>query len=309
MKIAFVYSGQGSQKVGMGADLYQNSEIFKEAFDLLAPEKREIAFNGEQEILSKTINTQGIMTAFCVGVTEMLRDKGIEPVASMGLSLGEYSALYAAGVFLKKQVVDIINFRAEQMTKAAAGIECKMAAILGLESKKIEECCNAASDIGIVAVANRNCPGQIVISGERAAVLRAAELCKEAGAKRAVFLDTEGAFHTEVMEPAYLALSDRFKSEQFNAPKIPVILNAVAREPRDTDELKELLAKQVKSQVNFEQSINYLKDLGVDTVIEIGQGKTLCGFIKKTVSDITLYNIEDMTSFEQTLSKIREEGA
>ncbi len=309
MKIAFVYSGQGSQKVGMGADLYQNSEIFKEAFDLLSPEKREIAFSGEQEILSKTINTQGIMTAFCVGVTEMLRDKGITPEVSMGLSLGEYSALYSAGVFEKKQVVDIINFRAEQMTKAAAGIDCKMAAILGLASERIEECCNAASSLGIVAVANRNCPGQIVISGERAAVERAAELCKEAGAKRAVFLDTEGAFHTQVMEPAYLALSERFVSEQFNAPKIPVILNTVAREPKDTDELKKLLAKQVKSQVNFEQSINYIKELGVDTVIEIGQGKTLCGFIKKTVSDITLYNIEDMASFELTISKILSEGA
>ncbi len=309
MKIAFVYSGQGSQKVGMGADLYQSSEIFKEAFDLLSPEKREIAFSGEQEVLSKTINTQGIMTAFCVGVTEMLRDKGIVPKVSMGLSLGEYSALYSAGVFEKKQVVDIINFRAEQMTMAASGIDCKMAAILGLSSEKIEGCCEEASAIGIVAVANRNCPGQIVISGERAAVLHAAELCKEAGAKRAVFLDTEGAFHTQVMEPAYKALCERFESEQFNAPKIPVILNTVAREAVDINELTDLLAKQVKSQVNFEQSINYLKELGVDTVIEIGQGKTLCGFIKKTVSDITLYNIEDKTSFDETVSKILNEGA
>ncbi len=305
MKLAFVYSGQGSQKVGMGKDLYEQSEIFKNTFDLIDESKRNIAFEGPMEDLSKTINTQGIMSAFCVGVTEMLKNDGIVPMAAMGLSLGEYSALYAADVFTKEQVIDIINFRASEMTKAAKGIECKMAAVLGLAKEQIAQCCENAKEKGVVSIANYNCPGQVVISGEKNAVEYAAELCKEAGAKRCVFLETEGAFHTNVMQSAYEGLKNRFESENFGTNKIPVIMNAIAREPKDTEEMKTYLALQVKNSVNFEDSITYLKDLGVDTVIEIGQGKTLSGFIKKSCKDITLYNIEDMQTYTQTVEEIK----
>ncbi len=308
MKLAFVYSGQGAQKVGMGRDFYEQSDIFKSAFDLLDEEKRNIAFEGTQELLGKTINTQGIMTAYAVGVTNMLKNEGIIPEAAMGLSLGEYAALYVGGVFTDEQVVSIINFRAEKMTEAASGIDCKMAAILMLDRETIEACCKEASVLGLVSVANLNCPGQIVISGETKAVEKAAELCKEKGAKRTLFLDTEGPFHTEIMDSAYKALKERFDAENFAEPKIPVILNAVARPAENVDELKSLLALQVKSSVHFEESVKYLQSIGVDTVIEIGQGKTLSGFIKKTVSDIKSYNIEDMETFTKTVSEIKERG-
>ncbi len=305
MKLAFIYSGQGAQKVGMGKDFYAENDIFKSAFDLLDEEKRNIAFEGSQELLSKTINTQGIMTAFAVGVTNMLKAEGIVPEAAMGLSLGEYSALYSGGVFTAEQVVSIINFRAEKMTEAASGIDCKMAAILMLDRETIEACCKEASDLGLVSVANLNCPGQIVISGETKAVEKAAELCKEKGAKRAMFLDTEGPFHTEIMDSAYKALSERFEGENFVEPTIPVILNTVARPCENVAELKNLLALQVKSSVNFEASIKYLESIGVDTVIEIGQGKTLSSFIKKTASSIKSYNIENMETFDKTVSELK----
>ncbi len=305
MKIAFVYSGQGSQKVGMGKDFYTESDIFKSAFDLLAPEKKEIAFEGPSELLGKTANTQGILTAFNVGITDMLKSAGITPVAAMGLSLGEYSALYAADVFHKQQVIDIINFRADEMTKAAQGVECKMAAILMLNKEIILTCCEKASRKGLVSIANYNCPGQIVISGEKEAVEFAAELCKEVGAKRCVFLDTEGAFHTQLMENAYEALKTRFECEKFGEASLPVILNATALPAENTQELKDKLALQVKSSVNFEESIKYMHSLGVDTVIEIGCGKTLSGFIKKTVSGINTYSIEDIASFNSTVEAIK----
>ncbi len=305
MKLAFVYSGQGSQKVGMGKDLYEYSEVFSSAFDLLDNKKRDIAFYGPQEELSKTINTQGIMTAFSVGVTDMLKQHSITPVAAMGLSLGEYSALYAANVFEKQQIIDTINFRASEMTKAANGMQCKMAAILMLDNEKISECCKTAQQKGIVSIANYNCPGQTVISGQKDAVEYAGELCKQAGAKRCVFLDTEGAFHTEVMHSAYIALKSRFENENFTMPKIPVILNNIAMPVQDIEQLKQNLALQVKSSVKFEESIKYLKSIEIDTVIEIGQGKTLAGFIKKTVDGITVYNIEDKSSFEETVQKIK----
>ncbi len=305
MKLAFAYSGQGSQKVGMGKDLYSQNEIFKSCFDLLSDEKKQIAFEGPIEDLSKTINTQGILTAFCVGVTDMLKQEGITPFASLGLSLGEYSALYSANVFSKEQVIDLINFRASEMTKSAQGIDCKMAAILQLSKEEIQIACDTASSEGIVSIANLNCPGQIVISGEGKAVERAAEICLEKGAKRAVFLQTEGAFHTKIMEGAYKALENRFKSEEFNEPEFPVILNTVARSAKGLGELKQLLALQVKSSVNFEESIKELETMGVDTIIEIGQGKTLASFIKKTASGIKVYNIEDMDSFNKTVLELK----
>ncbi len=305
MKLGFVYSGQGSQKVGMGKDLYAENEIFKSVFDLLSKEKQEIAFNGPMEDLSKTINTQGIMTAFAVGVTEMLKADGINPEMAMGLSLGEYSALYSAGVFNKEQVIDIINYRAKEMTKAADGLICKMAAILQLDKETIEECCKTVNTQGIVSVANINCPGQIVISGQRAAVEKAAELCKEKGARRVVFLETEGAFHTSLMSPAHKALKERFETENFNVPTIPVVLNTIAEPTSDVERLKILLALQVKNPVDFESSIKYMQNAGIDTVIEIGQGKTLAGFIKKTAPEIKVYNIEDMQSYTQVVNEIK----
>ncbi len=304
MKLAFVYSGQGSQKVGMGKDFYAESDIFKSAFDMLSQDKKDIAFDGTAEALGKTINTQGILTAYNIGVTEMLKSDGIVPEVALGLSLGEYSALYAADVFEKQQAIDIINFRAQEMTKAAQGVECKMAAVLMLDKEKIQQCCDKASEKGLVSIANYNCPGQIVISGEKQAVEFCAELCKEAGAKRCVFLDTEGAFHTELMDSAYEALKTRFEAEDFNEPKIPVILNTTAKPPENVAELKKYLALQVKSSVNFEDSVKYMQSLGIDTVIEIGQGKTLASFIKKTVSGIDVYNIENVESYKKTVELI-----
>ncbi len=305
MNLAFVYSGQGSQKVGMGKDFYETSDIFKQVFDLLPSNKQDIAFYGPQEELVKTANTQGILTAFGIGVTEMLNAEGVVANASMGLSLGEYAALYNAKVFSKEQTLDIVNFRASEMTKAAQGVKCKMAAVLKLSKEKIQECCKKAEHKGLVSIANYNCPGQIVISGEEDAVIFAAELCKEAGAKRCVFLETEGAFHTELMNSAYTALVNRFEGEIFNTPAIPVVLNTIAKHESDAQQIKKQLALQVKSSVNFEDSIIHMQNLGIDTVIEIGQGKTLASFINKTVKDITVYNIENIENYKTVVESLK----
>ncbi len=304
MKICFVYSGQGAQKVGMGKDFYDQNEIFRSAFDLLTDRQKSIAFDGSAEELAKTANTQPIMTAFAVGITDMLSSAGVHPEVAFGLSLGEYSALYSADVFGKEQVIELICFRAGEMTKASQGRACKMAAILMLSVEKIAECCEKASEFGIVSMANFNCPGQVVISGDEKAVEAAAELCLVSGAKRAVFLDTEGAFHTSVMEDAYVSLKNRFLNEKFNFSSVPVIMNNLARVPENLEELKENLALQVKSSVRFEESVRTAVSMGVDTFVEIGMGKTLCGFIKKIAPNATLYNIESVEGYEGFLEEV-----
>ena len=300
MKIGFLYAGQGSQAVGMGKDLYDEYPEFKAVMDSVSLpfDVKDICFNGPAEILNETKYTQPCMVAFAVGVTKILAARGIKPDMAAGLSLGEYSALNAAGVLSDSQVVELVAFRGQSMQEAVSGRDCKMIAVLGLERDKIYEGCRMVAEefkekeLNVAEPANFNCPGQITVSGDAEPVDRAAEIFKELGAKRCVAVKVSGPFHTSLMKPAGDKLRERFKTESFGEMQIPVIFNAIGKEkPADTT-VEELLEKQVQSSVFFEDTIRYMAENGVDTFVEIGPGKTLSKFVSKTLADAKVYGVE-----------------
>lgn len=310
MNIAFIYAGQGSQKVGMGKDFYEEYPTFRETFDN-APvdfDLKSLCFDGPEEQLSQTQYTQPCMVAFAAAVTDILKAEGIEPKMAAGLSLGEYSALYASGVFDKQTVISLASFRGNAMTNAVKGLECGMVAVLGLDREPLLKACEEASSLGVVQICNYNCPGQLVISGEAAAVAKAAELAAAAGAKRCVPLKVSGPFHTSLMTPAGDALRERFADVSFGEMQIPVVFNAIGRKKNADETIPQLLEKQVQSSVYFEDSIRYMTEQGIDTFIEIGPGKTLSGFVKKTVKGVKIYNIDDAAGLKAVVTAIKEDA-
>lgn len=315
MKIAFLYAGQGSQHPGMGADLYAQSVPFRQAFDAAITELdfdcKEVCFTDKDGVMGRTEYTQPCMVAFAVGVTTALQAYGIVPEVVAGLSLGEYSALYAAGVFDASAAVAIVAKRGKAMAQAAQGVPCGMTAVLGLEAEILEECCALAQhECGAtVQICNYNCPGQIVIGGDATAVAHCATLAKNAGAKRCLPLKVSGAFHTALMQPAGETLKEVFANSVFAQARIPVLFNTLGRERVKGDAtVPELLVQQVQSSVQMEAMIRRLVTLGVDTVIEIGPGKVLSGFVKKTVgSTIACYTVEtqaDLQALATQLGKV-----
>ena len=313
MKLGLLFAGQGSQTVGMGKDFYENSEAFRSVFDLLPDEQKKIAFEGPAEELSDTRNTQPVMVAFAAGVmaelSPRLKETGIVPAMAAGLSLGEYSALQAAGVFDAETAVNLVTRRAQEMHRAAAGVDCKMSAVMNLDRESLQECCDQAADKGIVQIANLNCPGQIVIAGEAAAVDRASELALEKGARRCVPLPVSGPFHTKFMEPAGKALEKVFAETKFHPMNYPVLFNAVGREKSEEETVASLLVRQVSSSVHFEDSIKAMHAAGVDTIIEIGPGKALSGFVRKTCREIKTINIESWEDMNKAVSDPKGEEA
>lgn len=308
MKIAFLYAGQGSQKVGMGKDIYQTFQEYRNVLDKVNPIYKELMHEGPEDELSKTKNTQPCMAAFAAGVTAILFAEGIVPDVLAGLSLGEYAALHAAGVFNAEDLVELLAFRGEAMEKASEGISCKMSAILGLERKEVEDTCKEIMDgeSGYVVIANYNCPKQYVICGEKKAVEYAEKVAKEKGAKRCIALNVSGPFHTKFMKEAGEDLREKFKKMVFMKPNIPIVYNVTGDFIQTNESIQELLIRQVKSSVYFEDSINKLLSEGVDTIIEIGPGKILSGFVKKINRDITMYNIETVEDLKVVIEKMEE---
>lgn len=315
MKLAIMYAGQGSQKVGMGKDLYESNEIFKNTIDSIEKEVelgfdfKKLMFEGPMEQLSQTRYTQPCMAVFAAGVTEILRDKGIVPEYVAGLSLGEYCALYSAGVFDRNTLVRLVAYRGKVMEEAAQGIDCKMTAVMGLDSNILTDICAEVTsqnpDNGYVTVSNYNCTGQYVICGDIKAVEAAEEKAKEAGAKKCIPLKVSGPFHTKFMKPAGDALAEYFKEIDFGEMKYPVIFNTTASELKEGESVKDILVKQVQSSIYMENIIKKLEENGVDTVIEIGPGKALSGFIKRTAKDITAYAVEDVQGLEKVLDVLQ----
>lgn len=309
MKLAFLYAGQGSQKVGMGQDIYEQNETFRKVIDGAEPDfdVKRLMFEGPMEQLSQTRYTQPCMAAFAAGVTDILKEHGIVPDYVAGLSLGEYSALYCAGVFEKNELIRLVAFRGQEMEKAAEGIACKMSAVIGLDSEVLNNICKKVTESksGYVTVSNYNCTGQYVICGEEKAVNLAEEKAKEAGAKRCMPLKVSGPFHTMYMKPAGDALREYFKRIDFNEMQIPVVFNTTAKELQENETVPELLELQVQNSIYMEKTIKYLKEQGVDTVIEIGPGKTLSGFVKRTVEGIECYSVEDMQGLQKVLEMER----
>lgn len=309
MKLAFLYAGQGAQHVGMGRDLYEIYPAFRQVLDS-APvdfDLKTLCFDGPEDQLNDTRYTQPCMVAFAAGVTALLREAGITPDYAAGLSLGEYSALQCAGVFDAKTAISLVAFRGQAMADAVQGRPCGMAAVLGMDRDALKSVCAEASDAGVVECTNFNCPGQIVISGDAAAVDKAGELAKAAGAKRVLPLKVSGPFHTSLMAPAGDALREKFQSVDFGAMEIPVLFNCLGDLKGQADTIPNLLEQQVQSSVYLEDTIRRLGELGVDTVVEIGPGRTLSGFVKKTVKGIKCYPVETAQELQAAIAALRGE--
>lgn len=312
MKIGFLFAGQGAQHVGMGKDLYEAYPEFAETFDgvNLDFDIKECCFEGPIEKLGQTRYTQPCMVAFAVGVSKILASKGIKPEMAAGLSLGEYSALYSAGVFEASQVIDLVAYRGKSMEEAVTGRDVGMIAVMSLDRDSIKECCLKAqeefkdSPYNVAEVANYNTPIQVTVSGDTPVINRAGELMLEKGARRIVPVAVSGPFHTSLMKPAGDKLAERFKGENFGEMSFPVIFNATGKELDEGKTISEMLEIQVQSSVYFEDSIRYMIEQGVDTFVEIGPGKTLSGFVKKVDKSMTTYAIEDVASLEATLEAL-----
>ncbi|MBP3486498.1 MAG: ACP S-malonyltransferase, partial [Oscillospiraceae bacterium] len=247
MKLGFLYAGQGSQHPGMGADLYEAYPAFRAVIDGAEVDfdLKEVSFTDANGVLNQTRYTQPCMVAFAAGVTAVLAEMGIRPDAAAGLSLGEYSALHAAGVLDAGTAIRTVAFRGKAMEEAAAGRESAMMAVLNLDRGPLQAACDEASALGCVVIANYNCPGQLVIGGEKAAVERAAALAKEKGARRCLPLKVSGPFHTPLMAPAGDALAEYFRTVAFAETKLPVIFNCLGSEDRGGVSIPELLVRQV----------------------------------------------------------------
>lgn len=290
-KIAFIYPGQGAQKAGMGRDFYENSplaaKLYDQASQALGLDMKALCFE-ENEKLDLTEYTQAALVTTCLAMTAVLKEQGIRPDITAGLSLGEYAAIAAAGGMDPMDAIRLVRKRGILMQNTVPAGVGAMCAVMALDAAKIEEVLEGMAD---VTIANYNCPGQIVITGKTECVEEAAEKLREAGAKRTIMLNVSGPFHSPLLKAAGEELAEELEKVILHPLAVPYVTNVTAGTVEDIGKTRELLAEQVSSPVRWMQSMEAMIADGVDTFVEIGPGKTLAGFLKKISRDVTVYNV------------------
>ncbi|UQD51676.1 [acyl-carrier-protein] S-malonyltransferase [Bacillus methanolicus] len=311
-KIAFLFPGQGSQTVGMGKALAESDstimEIFERADETLNFKLSNIIFEGPQEELTLTTNAQPALLTTSIAILQYFKKSGINPDFVAGHSLGEYSALVAAGAFSFEEGVRAVRKRGEYMEEAVPNGEGTMAAVLGLDRETLTEVTASVTAAGhTVQLANLNCPGQIVISGSKQGVELAGQKAKEKGAKRVIPLEVSGPFHSVLMKPAAEKFQSVLNEMSIKDAKVPVISNVTANPMTAASEIKEKLIEQLYSPVLWEDSVRKMIELGVDTFIEMGPGKVLTGLVKKVERSVKTFAVSDEDSFKAVIEVMKEE--
>lgn len=307
MKTAVLFAGQGAQFVGMGKDLYDNFDIARECFDkaedILKTPLKTICFEGPDEKLKMTENTQPAILLMSYICYKLLEKSGVKFDAYAGFSLGEYSALTAAGVIKFEDGIKLVRERGLIMDRAVAGVNGGMAAVLGLEDEMIEDICKKAG--GIIVPANYNCPGQLVISGEKDAIERACKLAEEAGAKKVVVLNVSGPFHSPLLEKAGKDLENTLANFNFEKLNGRSIVSNVTAEFHKEGEIKGMLVRQMYSPVRWRKTIENLINEGYTRFIEVGPGKTLSGFMRSINKEMASYNVSSVETFNKTIENLK----
>jgi len=309
-KIACIFPGQGAQYSGMGKEIAENysqaMEVFEIASDRLRIDMKKLCFEGSEEDLKKTENTQPSILTTSIAIQEVLKLHGIQPDVTAGLSLGEYSALVTSRAIDFTDALELVKKRGKYMQEAVPMGEGTMAAIMGLPKEDVIECLKLVSGYGVVEAANYNCPGQIVISGHTKAVEHACSMLKEKGARKVKLLPVSAPFHSSLLKPAGKKLEKDLENISLKNLEVPVVANVHAQFIKDKNEVKKCLVEQVSSSVLWEGSVQNMIDNGVDTFIEVGPGKGLSSFIKKIDKNVFVFNVEDIRSLENTITCIRE---